>query len=135
MSSSVVPFSFCLHIFPSIRIFSSESALRIRWPKYWCFSFSISPSSEYSGLTSFRIDWFDLHAVDSREADSLGSQTHFSDVCAARSNFSCQPIFCISLSHTCCGVQKRLRIYDLLIIHLFLFPGVAVYFSLFISFT
>ena len=47
-------------IFPSIRIFSDESALRIRWPKYWSFSFSISPSSEYSELISFRIDWFDF---------------------------------------------------------------------------
>ena len=50
-------------IFPSIRVFSSESALRIRWPKYWSFSFSISPSNEYSGLIAFRIDWFDLLAV------------------------------------------------------------------------
>ena len=50
-------------IFASIRVFSSESALRIRWPKYWNFSFSISPSNEYSGLISFRIDWFDLLAV------------------------------------------------------------------------
>ena len=50
-------------IFPSIRVFSSKSVLRIRWPKYWSFSFSISPSSEYSGLTSFRTDWFDLLAV------------------------------------------------------------------------
>ena len=50
-------------IFPSIRVFFSESALHIRWPKYWCFSFSISPSKEYSGLISFRIDWFDLIAV------------------------------------------------------------------------
>ena len=50
-------------VFPSIRVFSNESALRIRWPKYWSFSFSISPSSEYSGLISFRIDWFDLLAV------------------------------------------------------------------------
>ena len=47
-------------IFPSIRVFSNESVLRIRWPKYWSFSFSISPSSEYSGLISSRIDWFDL---------------------------------------------------------------------------
>ena len=47
-------------IFPSIRVFSSESALLIRWPKYWSFSFSICPSNEYSGLISFRIDWFDL---------------------------------------------------------------------------
>ena len=47
-------------IFPSIRVFSNELALRMRWPKYWSFSFSISPSNEYSGLISFRIDWFDL---------------------------------------------------------------------------
>ena len=50
-------------IFPSIRIFSSELALHIRWPKYWSISFSISPSNAYSGLISFRIDWFDLFAV------------------------------------------------------------------------
>ena len=50
-------------IFPSIRVFSSQSVLRIRWPNYWSFSFSISPSNEYSGLISFRIGWFDLLAV------------------------------------------------------------------------
>ena len=50
-------------IFPSIRIFSNESALHIRWPKYWSFSFSISPSNEHSGLISFRMDWLDLLAV------------------------------------------------------------------------
>ena len=50
-------------IFPSIRVFSNESALRIRWPKYWSFSFNISRSNEYSGLISFRIDWFDFLAV------------------------------------------------------------------------
>ena len=59
---------FCPHlllplIFPSIWVFSSESVLPIRWPKYWSFSFSISPSNEYSGLISFRIDWFDFLAV------------------------------------------------------------------------
>ena len=53
-------------IFPSIRVFSSESVLHIRRPKYWSFSFSISPSNEYSGLISFRIDWFDLLAVHLR---------------------------------------------------------------------
>ena len=52
-----------LSIFPSTRVFSNESALCIRWPKYWSFSFSISPSNEYSGLISFRIDWFDLLTV------------------------------------------------------------------------
>ena len=50
-------------IFPSIRVFSNESALPIRWPRYWSFNFSISPCSEHSGLISFRIDWFDLLAV------------------------------------------------------------------------
>ena len=50
-------------IFPSIRVFSNESVLRIRWPKYWSFSFNISPFDEYSGLVSFRIDWVDLLAV------------------------------------------------------------------------
>ena len=47
-------------IFPSIRVFSNESVIHIRWPKYWCFSFTISPSNEYSGLISFRMDWLDL---------------------------------------------------------------------------
>ena len=50
-------------VFPSIRVFSNESVLHIRWPKYWSFSFSISPSNEYSGLISLKIDWFDLFAV------------------------------------------------------------------------
>ena len=72
ISSSVVPFSSCLQSCPAsgsfpvsqlFRIFSSESALPIRWPKYWSFSFSISPSNEYSGLISFRMDWLDLLAV------------------------------------------------------------------------
>ena len=50
-------------IFPSIRVFCNESVLHIRWPKYWSFSFKISPFNEYSGLISFRIDWLDFHAV------------------------------------------------------------------------
>ena len=58
-------------IFPSIRVFSNESVLPIRWPKYWSFGFSISPSNEYSGLISFRIDWLDLFAVQ-------GTQESFS---------------------------------------------------------
>ena len=61
--SSSHPLLLLPSIFPSIRIFSNELALRIRWPKYWSFSFSISPSNEYSGLISFRIDWFDLLTV------------------------------------------------------------------------
>ena len=55
-------------IIPSIRVFSSESALRIRWPKYWNFSFSISPSNEYSRLISFRMDWLDLNSTFSSTA-------------------------------------------------------------------
>ena len=57
------PFPLLPSIFPSIRVFSNESDLRIRWPKDWSFSFSISPSNEYSGLISFRVDWFYLLAV------------------------------------------------------------------------
>ena len=57
------PLLFQPSIFPSIRVFSNESVLRIKWPKYWSFSFSTSPSNEYSGLISSRIDWFDLLAV------------------------------------------------------------------------
>ena len=61
--SSCRPLLLLHSIFPSIRVFSGELALHIRWPKYWSFSFSISPSNEYSGLISFRIDWFDFLAV------------------------------------------------------------------------
>ena len=57
-------------IFPSIRVFSYESVLHISWPKYWSFNFSISPSNEYSILTSFRIDWFDLLAVQGTSQES-----------------------------------------------------------------
>ena len=64
MSSNDLILCHCLllppSILPGIRVFSNESALRIRWPKYWSFSFSISPSNEYSGLLSFRMDWLDL---------------------------------------------------------------------------
>ena len=62
ISSSVIPFSFCPPIPPSIKVFANESTLRMRWPKYWSFSFSISPSKEHPGLI-FRMDWLDLLAV------------------------------------------------------------------------
>ena len=63
------PLLFLLSIFPSIRVFSNESAIHMRWPKYWSFSFSISPSNEHPGLISFRMDWLDLLAVqDSQES-------------------------------------------------------------------
>ena len=80
-------------IFPSIRIFSSESFLHIRWPKCWSFSFSISPSNEYSGLISFRIDWFDLLTVQGTLKSLL--QHHSSKASVLR----CSPFFMVLLSH------------------------------------
>ena len=62
-------------IFPSIRVFSNESALLIRWPKYWSFSFSVSPSNEYSGLVSFQVDWFDLLPVQETLKSFLQQQS------------------------------------------------------------
>ena len=62
-------------VFPSIKVFSNELALHIKWPKYWSFSFSISPSNEYSGLTSFRVDWFDLLAAQ-RTLNSIVASKH-----------------------------------------------------------
>ena len=64
------PLLFLLSVFLSLRVFSSESALLIRWPKYWSFSFSISPSNEYSGLSSFRVDWMGLLAVQGNQESS-----------------------------------------------------------------
>ena len=80
-------------IFPSIRVFSNESVLRIRWPKYWNFSFSISPSNEYSGLISFRIDWLDLLAVQGTLKSLL--QHHSSKA----SILWCSAFFMVQLSH------------------------------------
>ena len=80
-------------IFPSIRVFSNGSALCIRWPKYWSFSFSISPSSEYSGLISFRMDWLDLLAVQETLKSLL---EHHS---AKASIFRCSAFFIVQLSH------------------------------------
>ena len=80
-------------IFPSIRVFSNESALLIRWPKYWSFSFNISPSNEYSGLISFSIDWFDCLTVQ-RTLKSL-FQHHSSKASILR----CSTFFMVQLSH------------------------------------
>ena len=79
-------------VFPSIRVFSGESALCIRWPNYWSFSFSISPSDEYSGLISFRIDWFDL-AVQGTLKSLL---QHYS---SKASILQCSAFFTVQLSH------------------------------------
>ena len=80
-------------IFPSIRVFSNESVLCIKWPKYWSFSFSISPSNEYSGLTSFRIDWFHFLAVQGTLKSLL--QHHSSKA----SNLQHSVFFMVQLSH------------------------------------
>ena len=79
-------------IFPSIRVFSNESALHIRWPKYWSFSFSISPSNEYSGLISFRKDWFDFLAVQGTLENLL--QHHNS-----KTSSLCSAFFMVQFSH------------------------------------
>ena len=92
ISSSVAPFSSCPQFFPSIRVFSSESALCIRWSKYWSFSFSISPSSEYSGLISFRIDWFDLLA-DQRTLNILQQNSLKTSI------LQCSAFIIVQLSH------------------------------------
>ena len=80
-------------IFPSIRVFSNESALRMRWPKYWSFSFNISPSSEHPGLMSFRMGWLDLLAVQGTPKSLL--QHHSSKV----SILQCSAFFIVQLSH------------------------------------
>ena len=87
------PFLLLPSIFPSIRVFSNESALHIRWPEYWSFSFSISPSSEYSGLISFRMDWLDLLAVQGSLKSLL--QHHSSKA----SILQCSAFFMAQLSH------------------------------------
>ena len=96
---SVMPSNLCPplllppSIFPSIRVFSNESVLPIRWPKYWSFSFSISPSSEHSGLISFRMDWLDLLAIQGTLKSLL--QHHSSKA----SIFQCSAFFIVQLSH------------------------------------
>ena len=100
---------FCCHllilhsVFHSIRVFSNESALHIRWPKYWSFSFSISPSNEYSGLISFRTDCFDLLAVQRTLKTLL--QYHSSKTyvlwCSA---------FMVKLSHPCITTEKTISL-------------------------
>ena len=80
-------------VFPNIRVFSNESALRIRWPKYWSFSFYVSPSNEHPGLISFRMDWLDLLAVQGTLKSPL--QHHSSKA----SILLCSAFFIVQLSH------------------------------------
>ena len=91
-------------IFPSIRVFSNESVLHIRWPKYWGFSFSISPSSEYSGLISFKMDWFDLLAVQGTLKSLL--QHHSSKASILR----CLAFFIVQLSRPCMTTVKTIAL-------------------------
>ena len=90
VTESVMPFNhlvlcypllFLNSIFPSMRVFSNESALHIRWPKCWSFNFSVSPSSEFSGLISFKIDWFDHLAVQGILMSPLQHHNSFTIVC------------------------------------------------------
>ena len=94
-------------VFPSFRVFSSESVLRIMWPKYWSLSFSISPSNEYSGLIFFTIDWFDLLAVQGTLKSLL--QHHNSKASILR----CSDFFMVQLSHLYMTTVKTivLRLY------------------------
>ena len=87
------PLVFLPSIFPSIRVFSNESALRTRWPNDWSFSFNISPSNEYSGVISFRIDWLDLPAVQGTLKSLL--QHHSSKASILR----CSAFYRVQLSH------------------------------------
>ena len=91
-------------IFPSIRVFSNESALRIRWPKYWRFNLSISPSNEYSGLIPFRMDWLDLLAVQGTLESLL--QNHNSKA----SVLWCSAFFMVQLSHLYLTIGKPIAL-------------------------
>ena len=97
-SHSPPPISF------SIRVFSNESTLRMRWPKYWSFSFNISPSNEHPGLISFRMDWLDLRAVQGTLESLL--QHHSSKA----SIFQCSAFFTIQLSHPYMTTRKTIAL-------------------------
>ena len=92
ISSSVVPFLLLPSIFPNIRVFSNGSALHIRWPKFWRFSFKISPCNEHPGLISFRMDWLDLLAVQGTLKSLL--QHH-----SSKASILCSAFFIVQLSH------------------------------------
>ena len=96
------PFFLLPSIFPSITVFSHESVLHIRWPKYWSFSFSTSSSNEYSGLISFRMDWLDLLAVQGALKSLL--QNHSSKA----SILQCSAFFIVQLSHPYMTTGKTL---------------------------
>ena len=91
-------------LLPSIRVFSNESVLCIRWPKYWSFSFSISPSNEYSGLISFRIDWFDLFAVQETLKSLLQHHSSKAPI------LWCSVFFIVQLSHPYMTIGKTIAL-------------------------
>ena len=91
-------------IFPSIRVFSNESVLHIRWPKYWSFSFNISPSSEYSGLISFRMDWLDLLAVQGSLKSLLQHNSSKTSI------LRCSAFFIVQLSHPYMTIGKTIAL-------------------------
>ena len=95
---------FLCSIFPSIRVFSNESALHIRWPKYWSLSFNISPSNEHPGLISFRIDWLDLLAVQGTLKSLL--QHYISKASILR----CSAFFTVQLSHPYMATRKTITL-------------------------
>ena len=103
ISSSVVPFSSCPQSCPA-SVFSNESALCIRWPKYWSFSFNVSPSNEHPGLISFRMDWLDLLAVQGTLKSLL--QHHSSKASVLR----CSAFFIVQLSHSCMTTGKTMAL-------------------------
>ena len=98
------PFLLLPSIFPSIRVFSNESALHIRWPKYWSFSFNISPSNEHPGLISFRMDWLDLFVVQGTLKSLL--QHHSSKASILR----CSAFFIVQLSHPYMTIGKTIAL-------------------------
>ena len=98
------PLLFPPSIFPSIRVFSNESVLCIRWPDYWSFSFSISPSNEYSGLISFRMDWLDLLAVQGTLKSLLKHH------CSKASILWCSAFFIVQLLHPYMTVGKTIAL-------------------------
>ena len=98
------PFLLPPSIFPSIRVFSNESVIRIRWPKYWSFSFSISPSNEHPGLISSRMDWLDLLAVQGTLKSLL---LHHSSKALI---LLCSAFFIVQLSHPYTTIQKTIAL-------------------------
>ena len=96
------PFLFLPSVSPSIRVFSSESVLHIRWPKYWSFSFSISPSNEYSGLSSFGMDWLDLLAVQGTLNKESSPTPQFKALILL-----CSAFFIAQLSHPYMTTEKN----------------------------